>query len=86
MNYQWFDDYVVQIKKNDMTAAKNILLNNIPENTLLSTLTKSDEWKHKREWRILKQAKEHKGEKGIVLEKFVEPKELFIVMQTCIIL
>lgn len=47
-------------------------------NILLSALTKSDEWKHEREWRIIKQSDEHKGQKGILLEKFAKPIELFI--------
>lgn len=52
--------------------------NDYDKNILLSVLTKSNEWKHEREWRIVKQEDEHKGEKGIILEKFAEPKELFI--------
>lgn len=47
-------------------------------NILLSALTKSDEWEHEREWRIIKQSDEHKGQKGILLEKFAKPIELFI--------
>ena len=47
-------------------------------NILLSALTKSNEWKHEREWRIIKQSDEHKGQKGIILENFAEPIELFI--------
>lgn len=52
--------------------------NDYNENILLSTLTKSNEWEHEREWRIVKQVDEHKGEKGVILEKFAEPRELFI--------
>lgn len=52
--------------------------NDYDKNILLSTLTKSDEWEHEREWRIVKQVDEHKGEKGVILEKFAEPRELLI--------
>lgn len=52
--------------------------NDFDRNIVLSALTKSDEWEHEREWRIIKQSDEHKGQKGIILDKFVEPIELFI--------
>jgi len=52
--------------------------NDSDRNILLSALTKSDEWKNEREWRIIKQSDEHKGQKGIILEKFAEPIEIFI--------
>lgn len=52
--------------------------NDHDRNILLSALTKSNEWKHEREWRIIKRSHENKGKKGIILEKFVEPIELFI--------
>lgn len=52
--------------------------NDSDRNILLSALTKSKEWEHEREWRIIKQSDEHKGQKGIILEKFAEPIELFI--------
>lgn len=52
--------------------------NDSDRNILLSALTKSDEWKHEREWRIIKRLDEHKGQKGFILKNFATPIELFI--------
>lgn len=46
-------------------------------NFLQSTLTKSSEWSHEKEWRIVIKKPSKEGKNGI-LENFTKPKEIFI--------
>lgn len=47
-------------------------------NILFSALTKSSEWSHEREWRIVENCCEHEGESGIILDNFPNPVEIYI--------
>lgn len=53
--------------------------NDADKNIWLSVLTKSDEWQHEREWRIVKRADDKsRGKDGIIMSNFAKPVELFI--------
>lgn len=48
------------------------------KNMTLLTLSKSIEWKHEQEWRIVIQSEEDRGKDGIIQMDFPTPKRIFI--------
>ena len=48
------------------------------KNLLLLAMTKSIEWNHEREWRIINIDNKFKGKPGKLISDFAEPKEIFI--------
>ena len=51
--------------------------NDFERNILANTLTKSDEWAHEKEWRIVIGDDTNKGEPGIIKD-FILPQEIYI--------
>lgn len=52
--------------------------NDKDKNILESTLTKSDEWMHEKEWRIVIHDENNVGKPGIIKNEFPSPREMYL--------